>query len=460
MGVWELRTRSFFESQQGVAAAEPSLTQDGARAAGKGQGSAFRKWATLSVVVVVAAGVFSYVGAWYLERPLALAEAALARGDPRRAVELVGAYLEKDPENSRALRLKARLLVMMNQPAEAIRLFEKVGVYSADEIESMARAYMMQEQWSAALPLLLRAAELQPRNPDVWYELTACRVRLGWLQDALQSAERFVEVSPQKARGYLFIASIQNDLKNRSASLEAFARVLEHDPQASSLQIPPEEFFLEYGRTLLVQGEIERARQMFERSLAARPTASGWAELGRSHIEVGNDQEAEKAWRHALELDNFHVEARQGLAELALQRHEPQQALEHLQPLLGLPLLRSSTAYLVQRAYAMMGDEAQAEQWRKRTEELRERERLINLVERVALEQPHSYWARVMRAYQFAQQGNWNQAKLLLATVKPETSDEPFVRQLAAGFGAARKLAFLGSVARAARVGGSNVFRW
>ncbi len=414
------------------ASTEPTQQVCSDKAHSEKRPSAWRKWLAWVVGILCVAVVIAYVGVWYQERPLAIAEVALERGDPRRAVEIVGTYLEKDPENSRALRLKARLLVMMNQPAEAIRLFEKVGVLSPAEMEAMARAYMMQEQWSAALPLLLKASELQPNNPDIWYELTACRVRLGWLQDALQSAEQFVRLSPQKARGYLFIASIQNDLKNRSASLEAFARVLEYDPEARTLQIPPEEFFLEYGRTLLVQGQVEQARRMFQRSIEARPTAAGWAEFGRAHIEEGQELQAEQAWKKALELEKLHVEARQGLAELSLARRQPQQALAWLEPLLESPLLRSSTSYLVQRAYDMLGDGTKAQQWRERTEQLRKQERLMNLVERVALEQPHSFWARVMRAYQFAQQGNWHQAKLLLATVKPETSDEPFVRQLAA----------------------------
>jgi tetratricopeptide (TPR) repeat protein len=391
-----------------------------------------RSWLLLAGVTVVAAVVCAYAVAWYMERPLAMAESALVAGQPRRALELVVAYLEKDPENSRAQRLKARLLVMMNQPAEAIRIFEKVGVLTPTEMEAMARAYMLQEQWSAALPLLMKVAELMPQNPDVWYELTACRVRLGWLGDALESAQRFTEVSPHKARGYLFIASIQNDLKNRTASLEAFAKVLEYDPQAETLQIPGEEFFLEYGRTLLVQGQAEQAIAMFERSLGKRPTAAAWAEKGRAHAELGQDQQALAAWQEALRLDPANVDARQGLAEHALQNNQPEAALQWIQPLLQMPLVRSTTTYLAQRAYTMLGDTTQAEQWQKRTEELRRRERLMNLVERVALEQPHSYWARVMRAYQFAQQGNWNQAKLMLATVHPEKSDEPFVRQLAA----------------------------
>lgn len=391
----------------------------------------WRSWLLVGLVALLAALGLAYWGAWYMERPIAQAEAALARGDPRRAIELVGDYLQKDPENSRALRLKGRLMVMLNQPAEAIRIFEKIGVATPADMEAMARAYMLQGQWSAALPLLLRVSELQPENPDVWYELTACRVRLGWLHDALKSAERFVEVSPHKARGYLFIASIQNDLKNRSASLEAFAKVLEHDPECKTLQIPAEEFFLEYGRTLLVQGQPEQALRMYERSLAVRATAMGWYEKGRAHADLGQDSEAVRAWQEALRLQPTQVEARQGLAEHALQHNQPEAALEWLRPLLQQPMIRSTTSYLAQRAYTMLGDEPNAQAWRKRTEELRQQERLMNLVERVALEQPHSFWARVMRAYQFAQQGNWNQAKLLLATVKPETSDEPFVRQLA-----------------------------
>ena len=50
---------------------------------------------------------------------------------------------------------------------------------------------------------------------------------------------------------------------------------------------------------------------------------------------------------------------------------------------------------------------------------------------RVVAESPDSIWARAIRAYRFAESGNWHEAEMLMNAVDTESTDEPFLRQLA-----------------------------
>jgi Flp pilus assembly protein TadD len=261
-----------------------------------------RRAAWIVVVAVLALGVTMAV-AWWQERPLADAEAALASGNVKRATQLVGEFLDRRPENSRALALKARILVQMGRPSEAIGIFDRIGAASPDDEHALARALLMQQEWSTALPLLEHVVSQQPANADAWYELTSCRTRLGLFREALDSAARFAAVPGNEARGQVFLASIHNDLRNHRPAAEAFATALEHDPTARTLQVTPDDFFAEYGRTLLELGQLPEALEMLDRSLREKPTAEAWSLKGQTLAQSSRQAEADEAWRQALNVE-------------------------------------------------------------------------------------------------------------------------------------------------------------
>ncbi|MBM4000475.1 MAG: tetratricopeptide repeat protein [Planctomycetes bacterium] len=398
---------------------------------GAGPHSRLRKGITLAAIVGVAAVGASFGVTWYRERPLAEAEAAMDAGDYDAVFSLVSPFLQRYPDNSRALALKARMLVLMRDPSEAIRIFDRIGAANAKDLHAFARAYLLQEHWSVAMPLLEQTARLDPNNADALYELTSCRMRLGFLQEALDSAQRFAELSSSPARGYVFLGSIQNDLKNRAEAASAYAKALELEPDATNLQVPPFDFLDEYARTLLALGRGEEASALLEKSRAIRHSPRNWTMTGRALAGLGRSDEAAAAWRAAIELDPNADQAREDLAGLELRNGNPDKALEWLAPLESRPVLPSSAAYLFQRAHTLRKDEEKAKAWAARTEQLRKGEQIQHAVESVLVEAPQTFWARVVRAYRFAQQGNWVQARTLMATASAEESDDPFVRDLA-----------------------------
>ena len=92
----------------------------------------------------------------------------------------------------------------------------------------------------------------------------------------------------------------------------------------------------------------------------------------------------------------------------------------------------TSLAYLFQRAYTLVGNEQQAQRWTEITARLRKRQRVYAAVENVLSEAPRSFWARVVRAHQFANEGNWVQAERMLAPLRAsiQRKPTPFVEQL------------------------------
>jgi len=84
----------------------------------------------------------------------------------------------------------------------------------------------------------------------------------------------------------------------------------------------------ELGTAFLMQGEPERARAEYERSLELEPGLHAHAGLGRLHFEAGRYREALASYRGAIEIDDSSAElhAYAGLAHAALGESEAARA--------------------------------------------------------------------------------------------------------------------------------------
>lgn len=397
------------------------------RSRGRAPNRPLRRIVGVVVVGVAAAVVASFAITWWEERPLDAAEAALDAGRPAETVRAADAFLRSHPGHGRATALKARALVAVGRPAEAIRLFESVGAARTEELHAYARALLATRRWAAARTVLEQVLRGAPEDADALHELAAAYANLGRYRDAVAVAERFAKRPGQEARGALLVGTLERDMGNYARAAASYGRVIERSPDASGLQVEPAEFFHAYGSVLLKLGRAEEAARLFLRSLAARPTPGAYADGGSAYQQLGRGTDAEALWRKALAVDPGNVVAREGIAGAALGRGDAEEALELLSPLEKAVKPRASTAYLLQRAYALRGDRAESERWRVRTEELRTDERLRATIDRAIADAPDSAWAAVCRAYQFAEQGNWDEARAQLAGA-PLT--EPFVGRL------------------------------
>jgi tetratricopeptide (TPR) repeat protein len=384
---------------------------------------------------LVAAGGIIALALYWQDRTLRAAQRELQDGDPQRALALVSYFLDAHPEHGGALALKARALSVTGQAAAAIELYEEVGAATVEDLHAWARAYLLLRLWSRALPLLTQVLRLEPDNADALHEITGCRVRLGLLQEALESARRLSELPDQQAKGLVLLAAIQSDLGLPEQAILTYQQVVDLVPDGKGLQIPPEELFTQYGTVLLNQGRTDAAVQRLEKGLASRPTAAAYYYLGNAHSQAGNIAAAEQAWQKSLKLDPGGVPVHEALATSALQKGDTEAALKWLRPLERLTATRFKTAYLFQRVALKQNDLAGAQRWLKTLDELRKRDQVLARVEQLMKRSPHSLWANVARAHQFASQGNWQQAADMIQELAREVPQDPFVQELAAAIG-------------------------
>jgi tetratricopeptide (TPR) repeat protein len=395
------------------------------------RGGVFRGFLLILFALLAAMAVVT--GAtWWQEGALREAESALEQKDPKRAIALVSYFLETHEGHDRALAVKARALCELGEADQALEIYDRVGAATTEDVRSWARAYMLRSQWSRALPLIQLVVTREPAQADPLYELTTCRLRLGLLDEALESARQLAALPGQEARGEVILAVIYNDLGNLEESIASYARATEISPDGSAFPMPADEVFFQYGDVLLKAGKPEEAERILEKCLANRPSAAAYLALGDAHLQSGRADQARHAWEMSLRLDNRNAPAREALANAALLQGDAETGLELLAPVVEANQARHSTAYLLQRLHAFLKHHEEADRWRARAAELRAAESHANTIEEMLVRSPHTFWAKVVRAHRFASQGEWEQAADSIAGLDEQAPQEPFVAELKA----------------------------
>jgi len=397
-------------------------------AGGRKRGLAY--WSIRVCLIAAATAALVYGILVWRDRPLVVAESALEGGDLKYAHYLLTRYLARNPDSHRAMALQARVLVAAGNPDGAIALFDQAGAATDEDRRAWTRALLLTEQWTLAIPLLERSLQSDPENPDVLYELTACRVRMGLFKDALETAQRLARLPGQEARGHVFVGAILRDLGRDAEAAEAYKAVLVHDPKAETLQTPREEFYLQYGQSLLRIGKPQEALEPLKLSAAARETPEVLLELGNAAMHLRRMDDAKLAWKRAVTIHESGVAAREALARAELQDGHPELALKWLEPLPDKDSTLES-AYLRQRAYTLLDKDAEASKWQEQAAALRKKQEFSAELDTLLVDSPESFWARVVRTHRFAQQGSWRQAELMVEMLLREAPAEPFIIELA-----------------------------
>ncbi len=347
----------------------------------------------------------------------------------RDAYHTISEYLEKHPGDSRALALQARVLLYFNRPEEAIEIFERVGANTLAELQDFARCFIAIEDYEHAIPLLEQVLRDDPTYSDALYEVSTCRGKVGLFQQALESASVFAAQPGNEAKGYLLLSSIHVELKNRPAAIAAFSKVLEYEPEAEHLGIPPWQFYFLYGGILLENGEPEKGLPFLEKSLQMERHPDTYTRIGECHATLGETQKAETAWRMALGISQNYIPAIENLANLELSRGNPEDAIELLEPFKE-GVNSSTLAYAFQRAYLAQGNQEEADRWKEKSESLRKGETLVTVINDVLTDQPNSMWGIALRAHRSGAKGDWDQADQLFSRINVSDDSYPFLKEL------------------------------
>ncbi len=395
--------------------------------------SARRLLRGLAVILVLTAGMIGLF-LWWQDRPLRVIEQSLDRAEYDQALDEVNAYLREFPDRSQALEQKARALAGLDRWMEAARLFDAIAADTPAGRRAWSQTLLHLERWSDALPLLKELSLRSPNDPDVLHELVACHSKLGHFEESVRAAERLVKLPGQEQRGRFLLGMVHFKKGNNRLVIQAWLPILERNPDAGDLQVPPADFFEGLGLALLNDGRAAEARPFLEKSVHLQPDSSKRSGLADACEQLGDLPQAVALWREIVADHPDDRAAREGLARAALDDKSVDQARAWLEPLLAGDGLKSSTAYLMQRAALQEGDKPAAATWQERVERLRKSERKMAAFDQALRDAPQAFWSQALLAHRFAREGNTYEALRLAEELLKKQSDpvfQDFVKQLA-----------------------------
>jgi tetratricopeptide (TPR) repeat protein len=210
-----------------------------------------------------------------------------------------------------------------------------------------------------------------PENVTALRRLAAVELAQNHTKALLELAERLSHIPNGAVIGSTLQGVVYHNDKNPQQAARAFERVLELDPQLREMPLAHRLFWSHLAEDLVASGRIDDAGRYLTKALADAPDAHLMNRLGRAYFLQGELDLAEHYFRQAMECDPTDYAAYLNLGELALQRHQPEEAQKHLNSARSLVPRHYGVLYSLASLYRQLGQSAEAERVQQTLKELR-----------------------------------------------------------------------------------------
>ena len=396
--------------------------------------------AILLIVACVAGGVyfFDYVN----QQKVREIEGYLEVKDYGAALDVVEDMLAKDPNNTLALTYKARALsrqaseipdIQRAMPLfkEAMDIYTVIGYQTVEDNSHVALALTHQQQWKSALQFWNLVTGQEPSAQSL-FQKSKCQFYLGMYDKSRTTANELIEFDA--GSGYFMIGAVETKLGNYQQAAPAFEKAVAQWRETQDTYIPPGRLLSEFGKALLNNGEPEKAIKALEESTAMGQVAETWLTLGTAYKEAGESEKAKIAYNNAITLPDSDgktkANAVEGWSEIAISEKDSTTAIDFLKDISD-EYLTANSIYLLQRAYNLAGETEKAKKLGTKLAEFRQLESARSAMMRTIQNNQESYFAILSKAYVFAEEGNWDQARSIMNELDPEQDESGFAKKLA-----------------------------
>lgn len=251
----------------------------------------------------------------------------LERGNPTEALALFEEGIRAWPNNAGARYLAgmaARQIGDLDRAVSELREAVRVDSNATPAAEFLARTYYERGQYNEAL----RVGKMAARRPganltDVYLVGARSFAELGKYDDARMTLETLAKLPGEKPRAIVELASLEQKANGPEAAVTAI--------EASGLDLddPTNDAVMRsYVESLMASENTAAALKRIDAAVAAHPDHAEFYVL-RGHVltRLGREDEAEKAFARAVELDSELADAYAGQATLAARRNQLDQGI-------------------------------------------------------------------------------------------------------------------------------------
>jgi len=242
----------------------------------------------------------------YAELEDLLGEVELSRGKASEALAAYGRAAELEPRNEDYRYDYAQALVhqwVLNQALQAFTEATKDFPRCVRMRLGWGASYYLAGKYPEAAQTLLKAAEIAPDRPEVYYLLGRDYDAAGPLQGAIeQEFSRYLSAKPQDAWAEYFYGRILS-VSSSNASPERLRDAEEHLEKAVAINGNLAEAHMELGDVFERLGQLGTARKELERAVQLDPHSSAtFYKLAQLYRKLGEMGKAEQAAQRFQQL--------------------------------------------------------------------------------------------------------------------------------------------------------------
>jgi tetratricopeptide (TPR) repeat protein len=313
--------------------------------------------------------------AWNLTRSTALAQArsAYSRGDLALCVQCAHNHLRRQPWSREAALYAARSLSRLDYAEPAESYFRRAGELAQSDQQIRAYGLARGPHPLSAIPIYREILARAPDNVLALRRLAAVELAQHNTAELLKLADRLCRISKGAVIGQTLLGVVYHNDENPQRAVACFERVLEQDPELHEMPLPRPLFWSHLADDLVSSGRIDDASGVLTKALANTPVADLMNRLGEIYLLQGKFEESEQSFRQAMEWEPGNFQSYLGLSRIALQRHEPEEALKYLNQANQLAPLEYSVLYSLAAVFRLLGRPADAARVQETLVQLRDK---------------------------------------------------------------------------------------
>lgn len=242
-----------------------------------------------------------------------------SRGLYEEAEALLLQAIELNPQQSVAwtnLGISRRNLHQGEGAAEAFRRAYALKPDDPSVLNNLSLAHIDNQDWVAAVGLLVEATGRFQDNPNLWLNLGVAQRGLGNPGGAVRSFETVIRLDPDNERGLALSAALR--LAGHFFAQEEHTQSLAEAQRVIAWRPDQAEGWVYQGLAQRALGDFGGARVSLLEAIRLDPTGVEiHNNLGSVYVALGKFQEAEDSFRRALQIDPAFQGALDNLAALA-----------------------------------------------------------------------------------------------------------------------------------------------
>lgn len=284
----------------------------------------------------------------------------MAQGKPEEALSVLRELATKDPKTPGLETKLGKAHFQSRQFSQAVPHLNNALLQDPGDLEAtqlLALSYYGSRAYSQALPLLEKLGEHLPQdNADGPYLLGICYMMTQRWDEARKTFARMFSVPPDSAMAYLMFGKVLVRQKMEDRAVPQIEMALKLDSR-----LPMAHFLL--GEIDLYNGNTEVGVAEFQKELAVNPTV--WLvywRLGDAYVRLQNYDQAEKALKQAIWLNDSSSGAYILLGQIQLKKGDASLAVGFLERALKLDPQNYYVHFFLAKAYQNLGRVADATQ--------------------------------------------------------------------------------------------------